>query len=67
MKELSEPCLLMGDGDAVVNALAFEDVSVVFVAAEIEEGLAGTVRDVDILLEFADPSTKIDDKDTPMD
>ena len=57
----------MGDGDAVVNALAFEDVFVVFVAAEIEEGLASTVRDVDILLEFADPSTKIDDKDAPMD
>ena len=57
----------MGDGDAVVNALAFEVVFVVFVAAEIEEGLASTVRDVDILLEFADPSNKIDDKDTPMD
>ena len=67
INELAEPCLLMGDGDAVVNALAFEDVSVVFVAAEIEEGLASTVWDVDILLEFADPSTKIDDKDTPMD
>ena len=50
-----------------MNTLAFEDVFVVFVAAEIEEGLASTVRDVDILLEFADPSTKIDDKDTPTD
>ena len=33
-----------------MNALAFEDISVVFVAAEIEEGLASTVGDVDILL-----------------
>ena len=43
IQELAEPCLLMGDGDAVVSALAFKDVSVVFGAAEIEEGLAGTV------------------------
>ena len=50
-----------------MNALAFEDISVVFVAEETEEGLASTVRDVDILVEFADPSTKIDDKDTPID
>lgn len=57
----------MEDGDAVVNALAFEDVSVVFLTAETEEGLASTVRAVDILLEFADPSTKIDDKDTAID
>ena len=33
----------MGDGDAVVNALAFEDVFGLFVAAEIEEGLSSTV------------------------
>ena len=57
----------MDDGDVVVTAVAFEDISVVFVAAEIEEGPASTVGDVDILLEFAVPSTKIDDKDTPMD
>ena len=57
----------MEDGDAVVNALAFEDVSVVFLTAETEEGLASTVRNVDILLECGDPSTKIDDKDTAID
>ena len=57
----------MDDGDVVVTAVAFEDISVVFVAAEIEEEPASTVGDVDILLEFAVPSTKIDDKDTPMD
>ena len=57
----------MDDGDVVVTAVAFEDISVVFVAVETEEGLASTVRAVDILLEFADPSTKIDDKDTAID
>ena len=50
IKELAKSCLLTDDGDTGLNALAFEDISVVFVAAEIEEGLASTVGDVDILL-----------------
>ena len=56
-KELAESFLIIDDGDAVVNALAFEDVSVVLVAAEIEEGLASTVGDVAILLGFAKSSS----------